>query len=324
MAEPRIICIGRATQDVFLSGSAITAKRDVRTKDYVEQFPLGAKIEIDNVHFDTGGGGANAAVTFARSGFQASFVGKIGRDPAGREVLRVLHLEGVSGGQVVFDKSLATGYSVLLVATNGERTILNYPGASGALTAKDIAFRRLEADWLYISSLGGNIDLLTKILKHANNHGISVALNPGGDEIEQAAKLKALLPLVTVLLANREEYERIFGAGEPSELLGKAAGMVEYAILTDGPKGSWAANDGKMYKTGQYKNVKVVDRTGAGDAFGSGFVAAIARGDSIEFALTLASANSTGVVEKIGAKAGILHASAQKRLKKMKIEVSKL
>jgi sugar/nucleoside kinase (ribokinase family) len=78
---------------------------------------------------------------------------------------------------------------------------------------------------------------------------------------------------------------------------------------------------GKLYQAGSYQKVKVVDRTGAGDAFGSGFVAALAKGLPIEDALTLGSANATSVVAQIGAKTGILKTP---RVKRMKLKVSNL
>src|ERR1700722_17088783 len=117
----KILTFGAATQDVFLTGKALHARRDVRTRDYVEQFPLGAKIEVDNIHFDTGGDATNAAVTFARQGFTVGYTGKIGHDPAGAEVIRVLRREGVMTDRVMYDPKLPTAFSVLLVAASGER-----------------------------------------------------------------------------------------------------------------------------------------------------------------------------------------------------------
>src|SRR5882757_6662132 len=111
----KILTFGAATQDVFLTGKALHARRDVRTRDFVEQFPLGAKVEVDHVYFDTGGGATNAAVTFARQGLQVGFIGKIGHDPAGAEVMRVLRREGVTSDHVTTDSKLATGYSTILL-----------------------------------------------------------------------------------------------------------------------------------------------------------------------------------------------------------------
>ena len=84
-SDQTVLTFGAASQDVFVSGKALTAKRDVRSHDYIEQFPLGAKVDLEEITFDTGGGATNAAVTFARQGFDVSYVGKIGRDPAGTE-----------------------------------------------------------------------------------------------------------------------------------------------------------------------------------------------------------------------------------------------
>lgn len=320
-ANIKIITFGAATQDVFLTGKALHARRDVRTRDYVEQFPLGAKIDIGQVYFDTGGGATNAAVTFARQGLEASYVGKIGHDPAGAEVVRVLRREGVSTDRLVYDPRLGTGYSTIMLAPTGERTILTYRGASHELVAKDIAIRTLEADWFYITSLAGNLDLLGKLLKHANNHGIQVAIDPGNAELAQTKKLRALLPLITVLKANAEELRTLFGGDTLRDTVVRAADACPYVVGTNGPAGSYAAAAGKLYQAGAYQKVKAVDRLGAGDAFGSGFVAALAKGLVIEDALTLASANATSVVAQIGAKTGILKTG---RVKRMKLKITNL
>lgn len=317
----KILTFGAAAQDVFLTGKALHARRDVRTRDYVEQFPLGGKIDIEKVFFETGGGATNGAVTFARQGLKVGFVGKIGHDPAGTEVLHVLRKEGVHTDRVTTDPRLTTGYSVILLSPTGERTILSHRGASHELKAKDIAIKTLDADWFYITSLAGNFDLLTRLLKHANNRGINVAIDPGAAELAQPKKLKSLLPLITVLKANAEELAQLFGGINVRETVSKAANHCPYIVGTDGAAGAYAACAGKLYQVGQYQKVKALDRTGAGDAFGSGFIAALAKGMPIEDALTLASANATSVVTQIGSKPGILKTD---RIKRMKMKVSQL
>jgi ribokinase len=317
----KIITFGSATQDVFLTGKALHARRDVRSRDYVEQFPLGAKVEVERVYFDTGGGATNAAVTFARQGLDVSFIGKIGHDPAGAEVIRIMRREGIDTGRVVYDAKLGTGYSTIMLAASGERTVLTYRGASHELGAKDIPIRLLEADWFYITSLAGNIDLLSKLLKHANQRGIQVALDPGNAELAQAKKMRGLLPLITVLKANAEELRTLFGGNDLRDTVVRAAGTCPYVVGTNGPAGSYAVTGGRLYQAGQYQKVKPIDRLGAGDAFGSGFVAALAKGAPIEDAITLASANASSVVAQIGAKTGILKTG---RVKRMKLKVTEL
>lgn len=317
--DVKIFTFGAATQDVFMQGKALAGKRDVRTKDFVEQFPLGSKTDIDGIIFDTGGGATNAAVTFARQGLKASYIGKLGHDPAGAEIVRVLRRENVATDKIVYDTKLSTGYSSILISPNGERAILTYRGASHELLSKEIAIRNLEADWFYLSTLNGNFDLLTKLLKHANTHGIKVAFDPGHGELSQPKKFRALLPLITVLKANAEELHQIFGGNNLRETVVAANGICPYVVGTNGAAGAYAVFEGRMYQVGQFQKVKVVDRTGAGDAFGSGFVAALAIGLPIEDALTLGSANATSVVTKIGAKPGIL---TTHRIRRMKVKVS--
>ncbi len=311
----KVVCIGAATQDVFLTGKVLAAKRDVRTHDFIETFPLGAKLELDNVYFDVGGGASNAAVTFARQGFRTEFVGKVGHDPAGTEILRVLKKEGVLTDRVAFDDYLASGYSVMLLAPNGERTVLVYRGAAHDLGAGDFEMKTVDADWFYVSSLSGNFDLMGRLIKHAKAFGIKVAWNPGKAELAKSKKVRALLDKVEVLIANQEEMQQLFGGSDPKDLMTRAFGICPYVVMTDGAAGAYATDSNKIYHAGQYQKVKVTDRTGAGDAFGSAFVAGVAQHLPIEDALTLASANSTAVVQKIGAKAGILHAQKLRRMK---------
>ena len=78
-------------------------------------------------------------------------------------------------------------------------------------------------------------------------------------------------------------------------------------IVSDGPNGVVASDGKTIVRAGMYEDVKVVDRTGAGDAFASGFLSQWATGKSLKESIIFASANSTSVVTKIGAKPGILH-----------------
>lgn len=320
-SEISIISIGAATQDVFLTGKIFTAKRDVRTQNYIEQFPLGEKLAVEGVHFETGGGASNAAVTFARQGLRSTYMGKIGQDPAGAEVLRVFKKEGVATDYVVYDEKLSTGYSTILLAPNGERTILTYRGAAHNLKSSDFHIHNLRADWLYISSLAGNMDLLARLIKHANQYGIKVALNPGQAELDQIKKLRKVLSGVEVLIGNFGELRLLFGGETPQEVMARGFGTCHYIVLSDGPNGTYVTDSDKIYRGGLYQKVKVADRTGAGDAFGSGFVAALAQGLSLEHAVTLGSANATSVIQKIGPKAGILKTDRLKRMKLKSIAI---
>ncbi len=308
----KICALGAASQDVFLLGQGIRAELDPRTNEYMEEFTedfkLGAKIGVDTVNFATGGGATNAAVTFSRQGIEGAFIGKIGNDIAGNAVVESLDHEHVDTSNVIRHHTLGTQYSTILLADNGERTILIYRGAANTHTPEDyhqIDFGQF--DWLYVSSFAGALDALDEIFHRADAMGVKVAFNPGEAELEQPEKLRALLESVDVLLVNKEEAGKIVEGDSMEELVRHAINYVPTVVVSDGPNGI-VASDGKLVITaGIYEDVPVLDRTGAGDAFGSGFLSQYAQGASLRDAIIFASANSTSVVQKIGAKEGILH-----------------
>ena len=308
----RIISIGAAVQDVFLSHS--DEFKPVSDKGVHEQFmklELGAKADVNNINFSTGGGATNAAVTFARQGLHAIFMGTIGHDPAGVAVLEDLDKEGVDSTHVSYSAKYNTGYSVLLLAPSGERTILTYRGASTHYDAKNFTMHGLDADWLYVSSMAGSMEAIDKIFTQAHDkEGMKIFFNPGKGELQQPHKLKALLGDTEVLSVNKEEAAQIVEGETLEELVRHLLHYVPVAIVSDGPNGVMASDGKTIVRAGMYEDVKVIDRTGAGDAFGSGFLSQWSQGKSLKDAIVFASANSTSVVTRIGAKEGILYEGA--------------
>lgn len=315
----KIISIGAAVQDVILRGRIFEPHRD-DDGDRVEEFELGSKNEVDAITHSTGGGATNAAVTFARQRLRSFYMGKVGDDIAGKVVLESLRHDNVDTSLVGINKELNTGFSTILLAPNGERTVMVYRGASSDYHLKPADFFNQTADWLYVSSLSGDLKALEVIMAYARKNDIKVAINPGKEELKAKRAIKDLLSGAAILSLNKEEMALLYSGETARDLATEAAKHVPLVLLTDGPHGSYACDGTQLYKAGVYEDVPVIDRLGAGDAFTSGFVAAIAMGRSIEDALTLASANSTSVVGQIGSKAGILHHTA--RLHDMPIKVS--
>jgi sugar/nucleoside kinase (ribokinase family) len=135
--------------------------------------------------------------------------------------------------------------------------------------------------------------------------------NPGMLELENSRKLIGLLEDTDILLVNKTEASTIVPGVLLTELLSRLKNYVPVTIITDGNQGSIATDGTKTYRIGIYEDVKIVDVTGAGDAFGSGFLAAYASGKSFRQSLIFASANSTAVVQKLGAKSGIISIGTQ-------------
>ncbi len=317
---PTILTIGKATQDVFLMSSK--EFKTYRHKGVVyEQMPLGAKLNLDNVVFSTGGNATNAAVTFARQGLRSKYIWALGTDIASHSVLAALDEENVNTTNVVVNEKFRASYSTILLAKNGERTILNFHGTELPSDGHPLDLSVIEdMDWLYLSALN-NMPLLAKIIDLAVKHDVKVMMNPSGKELAEKQKLKALLPDIEVLIMNKEEAAMLVQGHTTLELLHHLSHYCAVNIISDGPHGVMATDGEYIVRAGMYEDVTVVDRTGAGDAFGSGFLSQWSQGKSLQEALIFASANATSVVTKIGAKEGILHKNTQ--LHHMPIDIKK-
>lgn len=303
---PTIVTIGKATQDVFLrSAKAFTEFKHKGVK--YEQLPVGQKLDLDEVIFSTGGNVTNAAVTFARQGLHSKYAWCIGDDAPSEIILQSLDKEGVDTQHVHQSDRFKASYSVILMLNGGERTILNYKGTMPTSKDRELDLSIIEkGEWIYISSLG-DMDLLERIISRAAKHGVKIMLNPAGVELQQTDKLKGLLEDVEVLAVNKEEAQMIVHGETSEELVRHLTHFVPVAIVSDGPKGVVATDSKTIVTAGMYEDVPVVDRTGAGDAFGSGFLSAYVQGKSLKDSIIFASANSTSVVQFVGAKEGILH-----------------
>lgn len=312
MATPRILAIGKGTQDVFLRSDEFDPRKE--GKHMYTHLPLGLKMEVENVTFATGGNATNVAVTFARQGLVSGYLWGLGEDPASQSILNDLDKEDVDTSHVVQAKEYQSGYSVIMIATNGERTILNHRGRAFGRTGRhnfDLdAIARY--DWIYPTSLGdGGLLLLRQIVDTAEKNGVKVMLNPAGPELAEKEKLIGLLDGVDVLCTNKEEMQMLVSGDTCEELALHALHYVPVAIVSDGPNGVVATDGKTLVRAGMYEDVPVIDRTGAGDAFASGFLSQWAQGKSLKDSVIFASANSTSVVTKIGAKAGILRKGAK-------------
>lgn len=303
----RIVSLGSALQDIYLSDQEdfLTLPEDRRS--LLSGLVSGAKVDIDHIDYNVGGGGINSATTFARHGHQSIFMGNIGHDVAGDAILSSLDKEGIDSSFVGYMRA-KTGCSIILLDINtGERTILTYRGASAKFSnLNPDNLDLIHPDWLYITNLGGDLRALDAFIVKAKAIGCRVMLNPGKRELAKKQAFLKIINGIDILLVNQKEAQMLVPGQVPAELLSHLAAYVPTTIITTGSMGA-IATDGKVaYRSGIYADLKVRDTTGAGDAFGSGFLAHLASGHSFKQSLIFASANSTSVVHRLGAQAGIL------------------
>lgn len=326
-----VITFGTATRDAFVrseafkiieSGKFITGK--------AECFPLGSKIEIPEIVFTTGGGATNAAVTFARQGLKTACFSVVGNDVSGKAVIEELKKEKVAVDFFVKNNKFNTAYSILFLTSFGERTIFVYRGASEHWSRDDLLkFKnKLKAKWFYLAPLGGeSAKHFEFLVNFAKKNNIKVACNLSKAQIEMGLKkIAPILKKLDVLILNQEEAAYLVGIDykKENEIFKKLDEIVDgIVVMTKGPEGASISDGKNRWEVGVYKEKKSVDRTGAGDAFGSGFIAGIIKYGNIEKAIKLAGANATSVIEYIGAKKGILAERDYKKRNWGKLKVKK-
>jgi len=314
-----VITIGSATRDVYLRSRGIKVVRDdAFTTGEAECFALGSKIEVDKIVFETGGGGTNTAVSFSRQGLRTAFIGKIGAsDARGQEIIKALAAEKVDTAYVQVDRKRMTAYSVLLLTPRGERTALVYRGASAHFKSADLPENGYRTKWFYISSLGGELSILRKIWLIAQRHNIKIAWNPGQNELALGLlKLKPLLKNVDLFSVNQEEAAQLCRRTRDqdvqafNELRRIVPGLT---VVTQGTEGSLAGNPRQAWHC-DTRRIKVIDTTGAGDAFCSGLLGGIIRWGKIPVALQFGTFNAESVIQHLGAKQGLLRRTSNVRL----------
>lgn len=298
-----VITIGSATVDVFVKPKPSAREIIAHAKHLDVCMHLGDKVLIEDIHFETGGGGTNCGVSFSRLGLKAGWLGVLGTDPNSKTVVDTIRKEGLDFLGVA--KKGSTGYSVIITDLKKDRTILAYKGINDMLADHDVPYSRLQTRWLYCGSmLGSSWETLIKVVKFARKKGIKVAFNPSLYLAEQGmAKLAPIVYGLDVLILNKEEAQALLKMknGKVPAMLRKLSKQVEIPVITDGRNGAQATDGKTMYSMATHA-VKVVDTTGAGDAFASGFVAARLHNKDIPTSLQMGQAQSESVLQAIGAK----------------------
>jgi len=333
-----IITIGTATRDGFFEGINFLKTKDSRFR--VGEgicLSFGSKVEVPKVTFTTGGVGTNTAATFSRQELKTAVICRVGKDVSGEEIIRGLIRDKINTSFIQKDNDAPTAYSVIFLTESGERTILSYKGAGEKLTEKEIPWRKLRAKWFFIGSLGGNEKLLKTLFSFAQKNKIKVAGNPGSRELKILKAEPNFLNYYDVFIVNQEEASYLTGIPYQQEkkVFQKLDQWVNgIVVMTGGAKGLIVSNGEIIWQAGIFKEKKLVDRTGAGDSLGSGFVAGliqktqksnfIINPEAIEYAIRLGSANATSNVEYVGAKEGLLTKNEfQKSSRWEKLEIKK-
>lgn len=297
-----VISIGAATVDIFVKSDSFGVQDQVLT------LPYSSKMEMSSSLICSGGGATNSSVALSLLGHKTSCLSLLGNDPLSLYVFQDLKANNVNTDSLIHLNDETTDYSVILVGPDGSRSIVTNRGST-YLKIDHINWENLlSTQWLYITSLEGNIELLEQIVGYASEHQIKISLNPGNRELAHTNRLIALLPYIDFLLLNKSESETLTG-------LTVSDSNYWAKLISYGPKyiGITNGRDGAHILTSEEKlfspiiNANPIDETGAGDSFGSAFVGGLIHQLKPADALFWAIKNSASVVSHLGAKPGLLN-----------------
>ncbi len=323
-----VITVGSNTLDVFvLTDAKLVRIHKPGTKKKDDElclaYPLGAKILITNLDFQIGGGGTNTAASFKKLGHKTAYLGKIGHDENGVKILHELNKLDID---FIGAFGKESGYSVILDSKAHDRTILTHKGSNDNFKYKEVNKKKLRTKWFYFSSMmSSSLELLKSLARLAKKNKIKLAFNPSEYLVIKGKKeLKPVLDATNLLIFNKEEAtllskkKKLEESFKDLKKLIKPEGIV---IITDGPRGVYLYDGEKMMHVYPTK-VKLLETTGAGDAFASGFTSAVINNETIEVALRTGMIQAESVIQCRGAKNKLLSKrEMQKALKKDKRKI---
>ena len=308
-----LLTVGDATLDVFLLPAESETFCTIDEKECFICFTYGDKIPVKTIDYSVGGNAANNAVGTRRLGVKVGLVSTLGGDSTGNQIVEKLEKEGVDLSLLVQQPTAGSNYSTVINYA-GERTIFTYH----APRSYEFPIHLPVTPWVYLTSMGESfqpfynhfVDFINK------NPQIKLAFNPGSRQIRAGVEtLKSVLNATHIIYVNRDEAETLTGLddsqGNDKQLLEKLSHLgPKICIITDGGNGSFVYDsiNKKFYKSGVLP-VDAYERTGAGDAFGSGCIAAIIKGKAINEALLWGTVNAASVIGYIGSQRGLLKES---------------
>jgi sugar/nucleoside kinase (ribokinase family) len=289
-SPPEVLCAGIVVADAIASP--------------VDEVPETGRLAlVESVQLHTGGCALSTASALVKLGVSTALCGCVGDDLFGDAMRREARARGIDTGALKVTTEL-TSASVVLDASDGERTFLHNPGASAALTAEDIeaALSSTAARWLHI---GGALVMpaldgqpLAELLASARARGVLTSLDPVDDATGAWHRLHTCLPHLSAICPNLTEARGITGQDAPQDcaawLLDRG---VEHVAIKMGREGAYAS-DGRGAGHVAPIEIEAKDETGAGDAFAAGLIYGLLEQWPLERAVRLG--NAVGALSTTG------------------------
>lgn len=264
----------------------------------------GEEVRVDEVSEQPGGSAANTIAGLARLGVGTGFIGRVGDDADGARLRMELEKEGVDTQGIEISPG-RTGIATVLVDRSGERAMYVYPGANDKLciTPENRTYAK-SAKWLHLSSFVGEypFEMQKNILRESES---KISFAPGMLYAQKGIDaLQEIITQAEIVFLNRDEIEMLTGLGyrDGAERLNEIGAAV--VVVTLGGDGCYIRTPAAETSVPGYA-AKVVDTTGAGDAFCAGFLCGRLNGRPLDECGRMGNRVAARCVEAIGARTGL-------------------
>lgn len=303
-----VLCIGNAKIDTFLTlHEANTHLRLIKeTNELAIKF--GEKITVDKAEVLLGGNAANVAVGLSRLGLRIGLVAEIGKDEFAQKIINTLQDENVDTSNILQTEGQQSSFSTI-INFRGDRTIFS----EHVKRSHNFNFENISAGWVYLTSIGDVWqNAYGKTFEFVKRTNCRLAFNPGTLQITAGMEaLQNILSVTDALILNKEEGQTLLKNNnlDIQEILTQLQKLgPKIVVITDGKNGSYSIDEKIKIIKQEADEGKVIEKTGAGDAYSSGFLSAVIHNKSIADAMSRGARNSSSVMGKVGAQAGLLYA----------------
>ena len=306
----KILGIGNAIVDVickvndqYLLENGLT-KSTMKLVDEEEFKKLLSTLKIEETI--SGGSVANSIVGLSQLGNEVGFIGKINIDDLGEKYEEGLIKEKVQYFYKKKQEIMATGTCLILITPDAERTMVTFLGIAGKINAKDIdekAVKESEMIFLegYLWDEGEPKSAFDKAMSLSNIRAMSLS-----DQFCVERHKNNFLDLVRnkldITFANEQEIKSLINAKNLEEVVTFGKELGKFLIITRGEKGSIAIKNDEVIECESEKNLRILDLTGAGDLFASGYLHGHINNLSMQECLKKGTEMSSKIIQKIGAR----------------------
>ena len=306
----KILGIGNAIVDVickvedsFITNNGLT-KSTMKLVDESEFKKLLSNLKIEETV--SGGSVANSIVGLSQLGNKVGFIGKVNNDNLGEKYEEGLKKENVEYFYSKKKEELPTGTCLILITPDSERTMCTFLGTAGKISKNDVdinAIKNSEITFLegYLWDEGEPKTAFDKAIQNSNKVAMSLS-DLFCVERHKPHFLDLVKNKLDITFANEQEIISLINAKNFDEVISFTKNLGKLIVLTRGEKGSIAINKKEVVECDIQKNLKIIDLTGAGDLFASGFLHGLVNNLSLKESLEKGTEMSSKIIQQIGAR----------------------